>query len=304
MRINIVSPDKTWIFDKIAKSIAAHGNVTIGKEPDAEADVNWYFNWYYWHKLDRPRTKYDMLFFTHINEGQGLLATYLINEADHTTTMSKWERERLIEHGALPDKMTTILPACDSDWRPRPLRIGITCRYYGDGRRREWDIIEMARRKALDYVQLHVIGAGWEPVIKELEGYGVDGICYPGTGDYEADYQINHDIVPTLDYLWHPGRDTTLGVLDALACGVPIICPPTSFAVEFAVAPGSAYWYQNAEQLEEILRHVRHKYDLANADRWMIGERAHRRTWGTYVDELMALLGGKLETDSVPSGNA
>lgn len=291
LSVRLVSPERTWIFEKIARKLSetASANdisVSVAPGPDANADINYYLNWYVWQAYGRPRTKCNLLYFTHVNRNEEGLCVDIVNAADHSTTMSNWERDRLISLGARPEKMTTVLCGMDSDWQPRRLRIGITCRFYPDGRRQEGDIIEMAKRGVLQQFDLIVIGGGWEPVLEQLNALGVPLFYAPGGGDYIEDYKVNHEIVPNLDYLWHTGKDTTLGVMDALAAGVPIICQPTGFALDFAQADGAAHWYNNVDELEAILKRL---LLVDRQRRWSIGEVARRRTWDVYGAELAEL---------------
>ncbi len=290
INVQFVSPEKSWILEKIARKLAECGAaediaMSIGERPNADADINYYFNWYTWHALGRPATKHNLLYFTHQNlDNSDAFVRDLLTAADHTTTMSTWERDKLIRLGVPADKLTCILPAMDAGWEPRLLRLGITCRYYGDGRRCDDDIIEVARNGALAGYELIVIGTGWEALMQRVAGYGVKVRIFPGSGDYLRDYdELNHRIVPELDYLWNVGRDTTLGVLDALACGVPIISQPTSFALDFAVEGDAALWYENAGGLEILLKAIMR-------GRRHIGDVARGRTWEAYGAELAQLL--------------
>lgn len=285
-RLHIVCPEHAWILDKFARKIqelAETVEVSRADTPDRSADVNYYLNWYVWHMLGRPRTYCDLLFFTHINRGEDALVRGILTDCDHATVMSTWHLNYLVDVLNIPeDKLTVILPAADDGWKPRPIRLGITCRFYSDGRRQEWELIEAARRGAFEGYELHVIGEGWDYVLHALENYGVKSIHYIASGDYQADYALNRAVVPELDYILHTDKATSIGVLDALACGVPVICQRTGFAVDFATEPGAAYWYDGVNELEGILRSLR-------AARWRIGERVRGRSWQDYVYEVEKL---------------
>lgn len=286
---HLLCPERNWILAKLADRLmtpcaASDIHVTQGDKVNADADVTLWFNWFTWHSYGRPATKCNLLYWTHQNaENSDAFVVELLTAADHTMTMDTWAREQLIAKGVPANKLTTILPACDQDWQPRPIRLGITCRYYGDGRRCDSDILHAGKSGALDGYQLIIIGAGWGPMVKQLADMGVNVAWADTTGDYQRDYrEQNHQIVPTLDYLWNVGRDTTLGVLDALLCGVPIISQRTSFAADFYTAPGAAHWYSDADTLAATLRCIKYR-------RWQMAGPVRQRTWATYGAEVAAL---------------
>jgi hypothetical protein len=290
IRLNFVSPERKWILGKITDKLAAelpkHGiETTVNAKNYDDFDVNCWINWFTWSMAKRQPTPCNILYFTHqnVNNSDEFVAD-LVNAADQSICMSEWERQKLISIGVRPHKATSILPAMEPDaWPLRPLKVGITCRYYDDGRRCDDMILDVAERGALDGWRVAFVGEGWEALIFQLQKYGVDCKNYPGSGDYLYDYQINHKIVPQLDYLWNVGRDTTLGVLDALATGIPIISQPTSYAVEFATESGAAHWYETTDELERVFVSLK-------ARQRAIGDVARSRTWAAYGADVAALV--------------
>ncbi len=288
LNVNLVSPDHQFILNKITKRImqfASRPDITITRSdaPIEDCDIQHYINWFQF--VGKPKTPraVDLLMWTHLNIGEEDMAREVIERADFTHTTSQWSLEQLIELGIPRVKLFSILLGTDPGWEPRPIRLGITTRYMANGKRREWLLYEMASRGALAGFEVLVIGTSWNHVLAELTKAGVKTGHYEVDDDYQKAYEAHKKIIPMFDYLLHLGIDTSLGVLDALACGVPVICPATCYALEL-INPDDhrSRLFTNADDLENILRSIMHEH-IAR------GARPRARTWEHYGAELADL---------------
>jgi len=283
MHVHLVAPPTGWILDKLAWRIHELSSATIGDMPDPAADINYYFNWHVFTFYDK-QPGIDLLYYTHLNKGEESLVLDTLGRADHSTVISTYAMERAINLGVPADKLTLTLQPIDADWQPRPIRLAMPCRWYPDGRRDEWMLMECARRGALDGFLLVAMGPEWERFLMDIAALGVHAASIPQTGDFIADYAEHHKHMQYIDYVIHTATNDTIGAIDALATGVPLIHRRGGYSLDFATEPGSAHWFDTVDELEAILRGIMQKHRA-------IGEKARARTWPAFVAELEALWG-------------
>jgi hypothetical protein len=149
--------------------------------------------------------------------------------------LSRMTVDTLVRRGVSRDKLCYVTPGHDGLVEPKRIRIGITSRAYGDGRKREGMLVELAQAMRLDRFHFEIIGEGWDPIIARLEAAGATVQYDAGSDDYQKDYAGALQRIPTFDYYLYTGLDEgSMGFLDALAAGVSTIVTPQGFHLDVA----------------------------------------------------------------------
>lgn len=275
MNVHIVipEPETNWILGKIRDKLIEHASaedtqITTSGGVDREADVNHYIPWWAAHgRLQSP----SVLMVTHItpDETWKQRALEILPQATHLTTMSRQAKGRLEMWGIPPENISVAHVGIDQDWQPRPIVVGLAYRIYGDGRKRETILLELADKMDLSAFRFMFIGTGWGAITAQLQERGVKATYY-NTDDYD----VHKEMVPYFNYwLYTPAWDEgSMGMLDALACGVQCILPRTGYCLDAAPC---AYWYDNLDQLAATFREIQYK-------RWKHREGIASWTWENY----------------------
>ncbi|MBU0755000.1 MAG: hypothetical protein KJ645_07650, partial [Planctomycetes bacterium] len=156
-RVHIVLADRGWVLEKIGRSLGERlGYVTVGDEPFARADFNYYINY---SAFKAPGPTRDMAFFTHIEEDAPEAAARFFDIAEkveYRICMSKIYADRLETRNL--GNVHVIRPGVDLDaFQPR-LRIGLVGRTYHTGRKGEALVAELS---GLPWIEWHATGSGW-----------------------------------------------------------------------------------------------------------------------------------------------
>jgi hypothetical protein len=205
----------------------------------------------------------------------------MVRKALHTTDfgicLSKDTLNFLAEKGVPAQQLRAITPGYDGDIKPRRVVIGLTTHLYPNKCKREDVLLEVCQKRRLDDFRFVIFGNGWEPVLPVLLDAGAEVEHTPGTQDYLADYQKIKAAVPFFDYYLYMGLDEgSMGILDALAAGVPTIVTPQGFHLDIPGGITNPFW--DACQLGEI-------FDRIVAQRRQRVESVSKRSWHTYAQE-------------------
>lgn len=311
MKVCLVLEDgfRGWIIEKFAvrleKELRAWGvNPWIAPEPSAEADVNhWMFYGHAWQQLvnlDRELVGWHSMMITHVDDP---LKTKMIQEVigrgmHMGVCMSRMTAAELVSRGIDATRLCYVTPGHDDVAKPRRLRVAITSRVRSDGMKREWLLVRLAERVALDLFHFEIIGKGWEPLIPHLEAAGATVRHFPETGDFDADYGVLLERLRACDYYLYLGLDEgSMGLFDALAAGLETIVTEQGFHldIEGAIDHG----FTEADELVEIFEQIaaRRRRKLAVVERLSWGEyaRKHAVLWRACLQgggaEVGALLG-------------
>ena len=180
-----------------------------------------------------------------------------------------------------------ISPAHDGLVKPRRIRIGITTNLYEDGRKRESLLARLAAENDLAEFEFEIFGRGWERMSECLRAGGATVTLYPGTTDYQGDYETICRRTPNFDYYLYTGLDEgSLGTLDALAAGVPTITTPQGFHLD--VPDCITYPFVNYRELrnafEEIVKNRRRRTAAVARLSWLEHARKHLQVWQALVN--------------------
>jgi hypothetical protein len=241
MRCNIVLDDRSHggIIEKIAlrlnENLCQQGvNSEITNKPTCDADINHFMMYYYAEPVMSVK---NTMFITHVDFDWKLESLKeKIKYVDIGFCMSRMTMMRLADLGIPKRSLRFIPPGHDGLVTPRKIRIGITSNLYHDGRKREWMLLKIANEIWAKELQFEIYGTGWSSVVAEMRALGVDVNLYNGTGDYQKDYADLLHAIPSFDYYLYLGLDEgSMGTLDALAAGVPLIVTPEGFHMDLNV---------------------------------------------------------------------
>ena len=204
MRINIISPDAKsgWIIYKFGKSvydqlIELGYDATLSDKYDPNADINHYFmpnnvGYSSYSKVD----KHSSFMITHVDTALKLdQIKQLTDKGAIGVCMSLETRDRLIANGVRSNRICYINPAQDGQIKPRKISLGFTNMVHNDNRKRDDLIIDVCKQISPDIFRFVIMGAGWEPIIAEMNNMGFEVEYYP-----QFDKQKYNVLMTELDY--------------------------------------------------------------------------------------------------------
>lgn len=233
LKVRIIDMEQGWIINKFAHKLQEElsnlgVDAAVVDKRDPSADVNHYPLYTF---IDHSQTRHinDTFMITHVDSYEkvdlikGRLKTYGMG-----ICMSKHTMEFLTSLGIPRQKLCYINPAHDHVIKPRKYIIGLTYRTYYDYRKRNEFLIDIVKRIDKDYFKIVIMGSGWEKIIEEISGLGMDVEYYS-----EFDYDLYVRLMPTFDFYLYFGTDEgNMGFLDALAAGVETIVTPQGFHLD------------------------------------------------------------------------
>jgi hypothetical protein len=256
MKVCIVSYEdvNAWILGKFARKL--HEELTnIGVEcyiknsPDPSADVNHHI--IYLNYIPEKNNSKHTLMITHINDLPKLnMVKDQLKVADAGICMSRDTMQTLVNLGVTADRLCYVDPAHDEVMKPRPYNIGITSKVQLDGCKREGMLKELIHHIDPAYFRFTIMGAGWEPIISEMNRKGIACNYHP-----DFHYATYLEILPNFDYYLYMGQDEgSMGFIDALAAGVPTITTPQGYHLD--VDNGITHPFNTQEELNEIFKNL------------------------------------------------
>ncbi|MEM9530711.1 MAG: glycosyltransferase [Pseudomonadota bacterium] len=269
-QVYIKITDRNWIIEKLASEISQRlSYVEYGtSDPLTEPAICYYMT--YSALRGNPAGRSSMAFFTHLEDEPAARRLFLdtAQKVDHCVCMSRPYHEYLNEHGV--SDVTTITPGVDFDQYEAKLRVGIVGRTYHTGRKGEALVDQLRDLPGIDW---HVTGSGW-----------------PVPGRFVA-HDDMADFYRSIDYLLVPAvyEGGPMPLLEALACGTPVIAPAVGFVGEFPHIP---YENQDAESLQRVLLELLEK---KLALRSSVAECTWDR-WAERHDALFVRLGATRQT--------
>jgi glycosyltransferase involved in cell wall biosynthesis len=293
----IVHPEnRGWILEKFAVRLAEHlgafgVDADISDAPSPSADLNHWLLYLYYDGWRETRTT---ALITHIDQfAKQRVLNRALETLDAGICLSRESVDTLARRGAPREKLCYATPAHDARVPPRRIVVGITSRAYGDGRKREWVLVELAKGMRLDRFHFEIIGDGWEPIIAELEAAGATVRHSRGTDDYARDYALTLQRIAAFDYYLYTGLDEgSMGFLDALAAGVPTIVTPQGFHLD--VPGGITHAFTEPSELIAVFAAL-----AAEPDRRAASVAAF--SWARYAERHATLWRGLLDGRSAAS---
>jgi hypothetical protein len=301
VRLIIDSVNRQWIIGKMAARLAdalkAHDVIAdIGDAPRDDVDVNHWMlylqPWRHYYPEPgffsagwRPAPTKHTAMITHVDDPVKLqiIRETMVKILDLGICMSRMTKAELTGHGVDAARLTYINPGHDSAVKPRRIVIGITSRLYPDARKREQDLLHVARSMPLDAFRFEIMGSGWEEIAAVLRESGAEVDLSGADGDYS---QILERL-PSFDYYLYMGWDEgSMGTLDALAAGVKTIITPQGFHLD--LKGGITHPFQDAAQLKAIFQSLRderqQRLDSVKGLTWDEYARKHAIAWRALLD--------------------
>ena len=206
----------------------------IINKPTNDVDVNHFMMCYYAAPIASVK---NTMFITHVDFDWKLkLVKEKIKSVDKGICMSRMTMIRLTDLGISKKSLCYVPPGHDSLVKPRKIKLGITSNLYEDGRKREWMILELSKETWMRNFQFEIYGKGWSRVAAEMRANGVEVNLYEGSENYQKDYAELLKAIPYFDYYLYLGLDEgSMGTLDALAAGIPLIITKEGFHMDINV---------------------------------------------------------------------
>lgn len=244
-----------WILDCLANQLEDLEYVTRSDQVNHRSDLNYFVNYVQFEEVETKTAAW----FTHIDNENAELRDAWWNTAHRVDVCIFHSRMYLdLTREEIRDKqMFVVSPGVDTSlFRPRPLRIGVIGRAYGDGRKGEDLLLQVMNR--MPEIDWRVTGGGW----------GVDSTNLRPE-DMPNFYQ-------ECDYVLVPSRfeGGPMSVLEALACGVEVIAPPVGWVTEFPHIP---FPVGDVDALCNVLTRLQ-------TTRNAFHELAKQRSWDNFVE--------------------
>jgi hypothetical protein len=289
-RLILHADNRGWILEKFAVRLAEHLGASgvaaeISDAPSPAADVN---HWLLYLYYDGRRTTPSTALITHIDQFAKLrVLNTALETLDAGICLSSMAIDTLVRRGAPREKLCYVVPGHDGLVAAKRYVIGITSRAYGDGRKREWMLVELARAMRLDRFHFEIIGEGWEPIIKDLVAAGATVRHERGTDDYAKDYALTLERIPTFDYYLYTGLDEgSMGFLDALAAGVATIVTPQGYHLD--VPGGITHSFMDVDDLVRVFTAIANegvrRTDSVAALTWARYAEQHALVWRAILE--------------------
>lgn len=266
--VHIVLSDRGWIIEECARQLAERlPYVSLGIDPDPAATIQYYMT----YSARRQRVSaVEVALFTHREDDPN--AAQLFNdtavEVDHAIAMSRATEELIKRLGV--EHRTCISPGVDLDrFRPR-IKIAVVGRTYHTGRKGEALV-----RAVMDVpdIEWHFTGEGW-----------------PEPGQHVSQAELPN-FYRSMDYILVPATNEggPMSILEALACGVPVIASDVGWAGEFPHIP---FERGDAASLRSVLEQLR-------AEQFALREHVTDITWQNWAEAH-----GRLFESLAPAGAA
>lgn len=282
MKLNIVEPYHTTAMRRMTapfEELTPLYDVTFSDIPDTSADINFHCPWHSLSVLEDLGTSKHIMAYTHVNppDVQNLLRA--CDKADLITCMSFTGRDELIELGVDPKKLWVVY--CAANGFPfRKRRILVVGYIQPNGRKRENLLIDLAWKYDLSPYQFIMAGLGWEDTAEKLKALNVAvSVLNADTDDKLVQAYHYADLFLATGY----AEGGPLPLLEAMACGVPVLSPPFGYAKD--LLDGENIYTDIDDlmgKLDKFIQPQVKDYQLVNS--WM---------WGDYIAEY-ALLFGRL----------
>lgn len=253
-----------WIMQKFGDQLMRLSDkdilFTIGKDPDPEADINYYINWTNGsprlYKL--PKSKCDIILFTHFEQYWKCYAEEekIIEWADLYTCMSSHGRQELIDRGANKSRIKVIKGIGTSiDYR-RKVRIGWGGKpNFITDRKGSADMVKLAGDVDSEVFKFIFYGRQDE-LIKLADLMRKQG------ADVEIIKNDYRHFIDSIDYYLSPSKieGGPMDMLNAYYAGIPIISRDIGFFCDLKSKDDHCYkdyndlkkWFKGIERKKKL----------------------------------------------------
>jgi len=242
MKVHIVVQLDGWVLERQAREIERRLDyVSVGDQPSRHADINYYMS----YALFADKTKFDMCFFTAYQPDHPTLAKRWVDcarECDLAVTAANRYAEQLKEVGV--KRIEMITPGFDDKLFYPTLTVGVVGKKDGVTDRKNPELVKKLMEVLPKNVRFVFAGNGW-----------------PGRCRMLA-YEEMPAFYRRIDVLFLPSKVelSPLPVLEALACGVPVVAPDIG---NLDVLPHTEYAIDDVESAKKaILKHFEDKKRL------------------------------------------
>lgn len=292
LKVCLVLKDRGWILEKMAMRLAEHlPNWNVEAEitplPLPTVDVN---HWVLYYDVEGGLYRKNTLMITHVDRPAKLhVLKQRLKKADLGICMSRMTLEQLVLAGIPRQQLCFITPAHDGKVQPKRIVLGITSQIRPDGAKREDVLIQMAQAIRLDAFHFEIVGPNWNAVIPHFLRAGATVEWNPGTSkkDNVEHLRLVQERLKRFDYYLYMGWDEgSMGLLDALAAGIPTIVTPQGFHLD--INDGITYPFTNAAELCSVLQRLANernrRIDSVSELTWNEYARQHAVVWRALVD--------------------
>lgn len=283
----LILKDRGWILEKMALRLVenlSEWNIKaeIASHPSPNVDVN---HWMLYYDFEGKLLAKNTIAITHVDRFSKIhILRQRLKKVEMGICMSRMTMEQLVAWGISREKLTFINPAHDGLIKPKRIVIGITSQIRKDGAKRENILIEMAKKIHLNAFHFEIIGPNWERVIPYFEKAGATVNYHKGVfhKDNKEHFNIIHQKIHLFDYYLYMGWDEgSMGILDALAAGIPTIVTPQGFHLD--INNGITHSFLDENDLCNILMKLstdrQQRIDSVADLTWSEYSRKHALVW-------------------------
>ena len=239
MKVRIIEPYHSPAMQRWAGPIISNFNtVDLCDEPD----INYFIPWHDLAKGKSP-SGLDVMFYTHVNPGMEDQLTQAVTNADAIICMSESGVREIKEICPRGKPVRCIYPYVDG-FNPRKLRVGIVGAEQPNGRKGSHQLIDLAWKMDMDPFMFCIVGTGWEYTVEKLKNMGVM-VDYHQSIPNLANFYAEMDLILCTGFT----EGGPLPLIEALACGKPVLAPPGGLGADIGLMP-----YHNIEQLIGALK--------------------------------------------------
>jgi predicted O-methyltransferase YrrM len=215
--IRMTAPLEEWLKNAY--------EVTVSAEIDPHADLNYHIPY---HTLVGVEGGRHAFMYTHCNVGDEAKLIDACERAEMIACMSFTGRQELADLGVDPKKLWVIYSGTDP-FKMKRRNIGIIGYEQPNGRKRSHILLDLAWQMDLSAFHFVICGTNWEPVANKLAAMGASLEVHE-----HLDWPNLNQVYQQLDLLLVTAyaEGGPLPLLEAMACGVPVLAPNVGYAAD------------------------------------------------------------------------
>ncbi|MGO4682106.1 glycosyltransferase [Hyphomicrobium sp. 2TAF46] len=230
--VNIVTSDRGWILEKLASELTQRLPYVRHRDAaDPSASIQYYITYSCRQQRVSP---IELAYFAHLEKNEETAAEFfsVARDVDYCVCHSRMYEDVIRDKGI--ENVISISPGVDLDQFVPRVKIGVVGRTYHTGRKGESLVQQVMDIPGIEW---HFTGDGWPGPAEPVPG---NKLC---------------DFYNGMDYVLVPAfyEGGPMCVVEALACGVPVIASPVGWVGEF---PHIAFKNGDAGDLRRVLEQV------------------------------------------------